>query len=191
MYELITKTIPMNHFLRLKHFLLIAVITSLTFSCDVGDDTPITSENIVAVAQNANLSSLVSALDSANLTAVLETNGPFTVLAPSNAAFDTFLSANGFSSLDEVPVELLTEVLLNHVLSGSITSSTLTGLGVGYATTLATTPASSTGVSIYFDTSSGVRFNNQSSVTQADIPCLLYTSPSPRDRTRSRMPSSA
>ena len=27
-------------------------------------------------------------------------------------------------------------------------------------------------------------------VTEA-IPCLLYTSPSPRDRTRSRMPSSA
>ena len=28
-------------------------------------------------------------------------------------------------------------------------------------------------------------------VTEAGIPCLLYTSPSPRDRTRSRMPSSA
>ena len=27
--------------------------------------------------------------------------------------------------------------------------------------------------------------------TCADLPCLLYTSPSPRDRTRSRMPSSA
>ena len=26
---------------------------------------------------------------------------------------------------------------------------------------------------------------------QLSIPCLLYTSPSPRDRTRSRMPSSA
>ena len=26
---------------------------------------------------------------------------------------------------------------------------------------------------------------------ELDIPCLLYTSPSPRDRTRSRMPSSA
>ena len=25
----------------------------------------------------------------------------------------------------------------------------------------------------------------------SDMPCLLYTSPSPRDRTRSRMPSSA
>ena len=27
--------------------------------------------------------------------------------------------------------------------------------------------------------------------TGYDMPCLLYTSPSPRDRTRSRMPSSA
>ena len=28
-------------------------------------------------------------------------------------------------------------------------------------------------------------------VYKVDLPCLLYTSPSPRDRTRSRMPSSA
>ena len=28
-------------------------------------------------------------------------------------------------------------------------------------------------------------------VMNQDYPCLLYTSPSPRDRTRSRMPSSA
>ena len=28
-------------------------------------------------------------------------------------------------------------------------------------------------------------------ITPVDTPCLLYTSPSPRDRTRSRMPSSA
>ena len=31
----------------------------------------------------------------------------------------------------------------------------------------------------------------QSRITITRIPCLLYTSPSPRDRTRSRMPSSA
>ena len=30
-----------------------------------------------------------------------------------------------------------------------------------------------------------------SEISDADIICLLYTSPSPRDRTRSRMPSSA
>ena len=31
----------------------------------------------------------------------------------------------------------------------------------------------------------------KSSIIDKTIPCLLYTSPSPRDRTRSRMPSSA
>ena len=33
--------------------------------------------------------------------------------------------------------------------------------------------------------------NNSSQVFENYRPCLLYTSPSPRDRTRSRMPSSA
>ena len=32
---------------------------------------------------------------------------------------------------------------------------------------------------------------NPSTKTKAEWSCLLYTSPSPRDRTRSRMPSSA
>ena len=31
----------------------------------------------------------------------------------------------------------------------------------------------------------------QQTVTVEDTPCLLYTSPSPRDRQKSRMPSSA
>ena len=30
-----------------------------------------------------------------------------------------------------------------------------------------------------------------SALSMQSLPCLLYTSPSPRDRTRSRMPSSA
>ena len=33
--------------------------------------------------------------------------------------------------------------------------------------------------------------NSKSEIAMRLIPCLLYTSPSPRDRTRSRMPSSA
>ena len=38
-----------------------------------------------------------------------------------------------------------------------------------------------------------LRFNGQKvdKVTVRKVDCLLYTSPSPRDRTRSRMPSSA
>ena len=36
-----------------------------------------------------------------------------------------------------------------------------------------------------------VRSKNKAIVTGINMVCLLYTSPSPRDRTRSRMPSSA
>ena len=62
-------------------------------------------------------------------------------------------------------------------------------------------PSASTGDLIYNSTSKGLEVYNGSSWTQvgsagpgtpyATGGCLLYTSPSPRDRTRSRMPSSA
>ena len=37
----------------------------------------------------------------------------------------------------------------------------------------------------------GKRTEDRSPLIKDFLPCLLYTSPSPRDRTRSRMPSSA
>ena len=37
----------------------------------------------------------------------------------------------------------------------------------------------------------GTDSTSQATIAQGSTPCLLYTSPSPRDRTRSRMPSSA
>ena len=42
----------------------------------------------------------------------------------------------------------------------------------------------------YRDDQTGVSSNTLQNAQSTDI-CLLYTSPSPRDRTRSRMPSSA
>ena len=115
---------------------------------------------------SADLTSLVAALDRANLVSALNGEGPFTVLAPTNDAFAAFLSANNFNSLEDVPVDILTKVLLNHVISGSLIS---TDLSTGYANTLATSAASQTPLSIYVDTSNGVRFNGVSSVSAADI----------------------
>ena len=43
----------------------------------------------------------------------------------------------------------------------------------------------------FYSTSQEVRFSFKDKIYQKSINCLLYTSPSPRDRTRSRMPSSA
>ena len=154
----------------LKIIPILFLTTLFLQSCDNDDDTviPPVTNNIVDIAQSSeDFTSLVAALQKANLVTTLQTQGPFTVLAPTNAAFSTFLSNNGFDSLDEVPVDVLTNILLNHVVGGRLASTDLT---TGYASTFATSSASDASMSIFIDTSNGgVKFNGISSVTSADI----------------------
>ena len=147
--------------------ILLISLTTLQ-SCNNNDDENVEDVSTVVnlAVDSADLTSLVAALDRANLVSALNGEGPFTVLAPTNDAFAAFLSANNFNSLEDVPVDILTKVLLNHVISGSLIS---TDLSTGYANTLATSAASQTPLSIYVDTSNGVRFNGVSSVSAADI----------------------
>ncbi len=119
---------------------------------------------------NENLQNLVAALTAADgdLPTVLRGDGPFTVLAPTDEAFETFLDG---AALEDVPVDVLTNVLLNHVISGEVTSTDLTGLGSGYTSTLAT-GAGEQNVSLFFDTTDGVTFNGASSVVTADVKAI-------------------
>jgi len=147
--------------------ILLISLTTLQ-SCNNNDDDNVEDVSTIVnlAVDSADLTSLVAALDRANLVSALNGEGPFTVLAPTNDAFAAFLSANNFNSLEDVPVDILTKVLLNHVISGSLIS---TDLSTGYANTLATSAASQTPLSIYVDTSNGVRFNGVSSVSAVDI----------------------
>src|SRR5690606_30932688 len=95
----------------------------------------------------------------------LKGDGPFTVFAPDNAAFSEFLSANGFANLDAVPVPVLKQILLNHVVSGAVKSTDLT---TGYIQTLATATPNNLNMSMFVNTSGGVKLNGISSVTAAD-----------------------
>ncbi|MER3318584.1 MAG: fasciclin domain-containing protein [Allomuricauda sp.] len=119
---------------------------------------------------NENLENLVAALVAADgdLPTVLRGDGPFTVLAPTDEAFATFL--NG-AALEDVPVDVLTNVLLNHVISGEVTSEDLVGLGSGYTSTLAT-GAGDKNVSLFFDASGDVTFNRVSTVVTPDVKAL-------------------
>ena len=156
----------MKNFFKIIPILLISLTTLQ--SCNNNDDDNVEDVSTIVnlAVDSADLTSLVAALDRANLVSALNGEGPFTVLAPTNDAFAAFLSANNFNSLEDVPVDILTKVLLNHVISGSLIS---TDLSTGYANTLATSAASQTPLSIYVDTSNGVRFNGVSSVSAADI----------------------
>jgi len=156
----------------LKKIPLLLLVITLFWSCSNDDDattTPLPQLDIVGTAQaTADLSILVDALIQADLVGALSATGDKTVFAPTNAAFTAFLSANGFSALDEVPDALLTQVLLNHVVAGTnIESSTLANT-TGYTTTLASGPGSSN-LSLFYNGNGGVQLNGGATVTTADI----------------------
>ncbi len=150
-------------------------------ACSNNDDdnntfTPTTTVDIVDTAiATPDLSSLVAALQAADgdLVNVLKGNGPFTVLAPTNDAFATFLANNGFTQLSDVPTDLLSQILLNHVISADVTASDLTNLAGADQRAYTSTNATGAGganISLLFDTSGTLpRFNNTASVVSADV----------------------
>lgn len=162
----------MKNLKSLKTLPLLLLVTLLFWSCSNDDDGTIVIQeefNIVELAQaNPNLSSLVDAVIEADLTATLSGPGPFTVLAPTDEAFAEFMSDNGWATVQDIPDAALTQTLLNHVISGTVTSSDLASMGRGYTNTLADGP-SNTNISLLFDTNNGVMFNNTAEVTAADV----------------------
>ncbi len=144
--------------------IFLAIITITMYSCSDDDDTTFTDDSDDAttiaafVAENDDYSSLLAALEKAELTSTLASDGEYTVFAPNNAAFDAFLSELGVT-LDDLSKDDLTPILLNHVLGGSVASTQLTN---GYVINLSD-------VSTYINTDDGVTINGDVTVTQADV----------------------
>lgn len=151
---------------KITKILSLVLAFSFLASCSDDEDVVIETNTIVDVAVKNNLTSLVAAVTRADLGANLSSNGSFTVLAPTNQAFETFLQSKGFASVNDVPVDVLRNILLNHVITGNLRS---TDLSTGYAKTNATSAASGTEMSIYINTSNGVVFNGDSTVDIANV----------------------
>ncbi|MCP9201023.1 fasciclin domain-containing protein [Gramella sp. GC03-9] len=144
-----------------------AIDTVLMPGDDDGGDGGDESNTIADfVENNDDYSSLFAALEAAGLTSVLDGSDEYTVFAPDNDAFAAFLSDNGFASLDDVPDDLLTMVLMNHVQAGSIMS---TDLSTSYIESMAEAGPDGGTVSLYVNTDDGVMLNGMSTVTNADI----------------------
>lgn len=151
-----------------KNYVFVIFISIGMVACSNDDEGDMETTNTIAdfVENNADYSSLNAALIAADLKSTLGGSSEFTVFAPNNAAFNAFLSANGFSSLSAVPKEVLTQILLNHVQEGSIMSS---DLSTGYIESMSTAGLSGENLSMYINTSDGVTINGTSSVTTANI----------------------
>ena len=159
--------------LKLQSVLFLSIFSLFIISCDNEDSDQVVPEELTIVetaSATPELSNLVAALTAADGDLVnILSGGNFTVLAPNNTAFELFLSDNGFASLEEVPTDLLANILLNHVITGSVGSTDLVASGSGYTTTNATN-MDGDNLSMYFTTSEGVVFNGGSNVIAADIP---------------------
>ena len=82
---------------------------------------------IVEVAQgNPDFSTLVSAVTSANLGETLSGEGPYTVFAPTNAAFDKVPQATRDELMSDAGREDLTNILTYHVVQGETNAQALT-----------------------------------------------------------------
>ncbi|MCO4098042.1 MAG: fasciclin domain-containing protein [Gemmatimonas sp.] len=106
--------------------LSLSVLSTGLVAC--GEDDPVTpaAQTITqTAAATPQLSTLVSALTAAELTATLNGTGPFTVFAPVNSAFSA-LPADVLQRLLETGNRaILTKVLTFHVVPGRITASQL------------------------------------------------------------------
>ena len=155
----------MKNLLKIRNFALIALFAVFAVSCDDDND----EDNTITgkASANANLSILSQALVRADLATTLRGAGPYTVFAPTNQAFTSFLAARNYATINDVPKEALTQILLNHVVTGSVKSTNLT---TGYIKTLAKGSASATNtLSMYVNITSGVKLNGTATVTTADV----------------------
>lgn len=83
------------------------------------DTVLIPPSSITAIAAaDPNFSTLVTALQAADLDVTLSTGGPYTVFAPTNAAFDKLPPGTLDALLNDIP--RLTDVLLYHVHDGRL-----------------------------------------------------------------------
>lgn len=120
----------------LKFILAASAVLGLV-ACGGGDDTApaaAPTKNIVQLAAGTpDLSTLVTAVTAAGLTSTLSGPGPFTVFAPTNAAFAKIPPATLSALVGATPPTTLTSILTYHVLAKKVLKADIP-LGTAIAT---------------------------------------------------------
>ena len=96
------------------------VLLSFTYSCTVDEEVDNSPTTILSILESSsNYSYLTYALQKTSLDTSFNgsnANDQYTLFAPNNMAFSRFLADAGFNTIDDVPLEILKKVLLNHVV---------------------------------------------------------------------------
>jgi len=122
-----------------------------------------TKHDIVDTAVSAgSFTTLVAAVGAAGLVDTLKSDGPFTVFAPSDDAFAALPAGTVDDLIKPENKAKLTEILLLHVLPGTVTAADVSGKVLD--------PATAGGATVHVDGTDGVTINGAKVVT-ADIAC--------------------
>ena len=111
-------------------------------------------------ASNGNFNTLVAAVTAAGLVDTLKGDGPFTVFAPTDAAFAALPAGTVESLLLPENKDTLVSILTYHVVPGAVTSDALAGQRLSVATV--------NGADVHIDGRNGVKVEDIN-VTTADI----------------------
>ena len=111
-------------------------------------------------AGNEDFSTLVAAVSAAGLVDTLKGDGPFTVFAPNNAAFDKLPDGTVASLLEPENLETLQSILTYHVVAGNVMAADVVNLD--RATTV-------NGKDVHISVKNGSVYINKSKVIATDI----------------------
>jgi len=153
----------MKNFKTLSLIFVVLATLAFTFSgCKKDDENPAPGpdKDIVELARATPvLSTLVTAIETAGLSSTLKGPGPYTVFAPTNAAFDK-LDEGVLDDLLANP-DILAQILQYHVVSGKVMSTDVTTGSV---------PTLLTGSSLDIEVNgSSITINDLASVIGADV----------------------
>jgi uncharacterized surface protein with fasciclin (FAS1) repeats len=144
--------------------LAMAIIATSIVACDDDDDGPIGLDpqpNIVEVAIGAgDFETLVAAVTAAGLVETLSGPGPFTVFAPTDAAFAKLPAGTVETLLQPENLAQLQAILTYHVVSGEVRAAQVVQLNA--ATTVQ-------GDDVAITVNDGVVSVNDATVLQTDI----------------------
>lgn len=136
---------------KIKNLFMLAAVAMVTTSASaqmektvmVGGAAMYPSKNIVENAVNSkDHTTLVAAVKAADLVATLSSAGPFTVFAPTNAAFDKLPAGTVETLLKPENKKMLQTVLTYHVLAGKVSAADIVAkIKAGGGTATVTTVA--------------------------------------------------
>jgi uncharacterized surface protein with fasciclin (FAS1) repeats len=144
-----------------KRLMFIAAAALMIAPVAFADNHGMKKEQTVVeiAAGNPDFSTLVTAIKAAGLAETLSGEGPFTVFAPTNAAFAKLPAGTVENLLKPENKDQLVGILTYHVVPGNVMAADVVGL---------TTAPTVNGKALTVDASDGVKINN-ATVTATDI----------------------